>query len=886
MTAGEPPDTPDLQFNRRYFMQQAATGGMATYLLSPHGRAADPQSPTAAPGFNLDSPSRTALALSPARWIWYPSQRCLPNTFILFRRDLDLPSQPSLAMGWILADSRYALFVNGRRIGFGPAPSDPRWPEADPLDLAGVLHAGHNVLAAQVLYYGHGDGAWPIGKPGFILYLNITTDAGNHLLVSDSTWKACWPRSWPTGHYKRWFLRALQEEFDARHYPQGWDQPEFNPNENWLPAMELDCPPDKPSICSTYPDYLFDAQGRRETARIFPRSIPVMTETPVAVERLVESCWIEWKRPPEEYFACLPPDSFVVDRSPCAQPAGPGAWRVALDGKRGAALTFEWKEQMAGWPYFTIYAPEDTVIEIMVHEAHEPGGPALLNTHDHSWTRFICRAGVNHFRPFDFECCRWLQLHIHGVSGTAVVSKVGMARRMYPWPHPPRVMCSESALQRLFNAAVNTLRNCAQETLVDSMAGERQQYSGDIGHQLHALFYTFGETRQPARFIRTFSQGMTQDGYFLDCWPAYDRLVRIMERQLDLTDWGPLLDHGVGFHFDCYHYYLYTGDLEPPREALPRLLRFAEYLGGRIGANGLLPVENLGVPSVWIDHQPYLRQRHKQCAFNLYAAAMFEHALAPLCRAFGEDGLARRWVEVGQGILASAVRHFWSPEREIFIHNLPWLDEEGGIRLCDRSLATAVLFDQCPGGRMENAVRALAECPTGMGLSFPPNAGWRLWALGKAGRADVIVRDLRERWAVLDSVRLNNTLQEGWTATKDSGSQWSHCPVVPLYVLFMNIVGIKPLAPGFARCEIRPQLADIGDLEVTAYTVRGPIHFVSSGHPGNRTIEIDWPESIQGELIVSAGERLDLEPVDRNVPGSCRGYRLRPGLNRFPLSTM
>ena len=91
--------------------------------------------------------------------------------------------------------------------------------------------------------------------------------------------------------------------------------------------------------------------------------------------------------------------------------------------------------------------------------------------------------------------------------------------------------------------------------------------------------------------------------------------------------------------------------------------------------------------------------------------------------------------------------------------------------MCDRSLATAVLFDQCPQGEAEAAVRVLAECPPEMGFSYPANAGWRLWALGKGGRADVIVKDFRERWANMESVLLNNTLQEDWHALPDSSSR-------------------------------------------------------------------------------------------------------------------
>jgi hypothetical protein len=100
--------------------------------------------------------------------------------------------------------------------------------------------------------------------------------------------------------------------------------------------------------------------------------------------------------------------------------------------------------------------------------------------------------------------------------------------------------------------------------------------------------------------------------------------------------------------------------------------------------------------------------------------------------------------------------------------------------------ATAVLFDQCPGGDITAAVRALAECPKEMGLSYPANAGWRLWALAKAGRADVLVKDLRERWATMDSVKWNNTLQEGWKASQDSSSRWSHCAVAPLLLALLR----------------------------------------------------------------------------------------------------
>jgi hypothetical protein len=95
--------------------------------------------------------SAKALNLAPAKWIWYPAKRILPNTFFHFRKTFVIRKDIRRATGWIVGDSRYVLFCNGRRIQFGPAPSDPRFTEADPFDLSAVLQKGENALGATVV---------------------------------------------------------------------------------------------------------------------------------------------------------------------------------------------------------------------------------------------------------------------------------------------------------------------------------------------------------------------------------------------------------------------------------------------------------------------------------------------------------------------------------------------------------------------------------------------------------------------------------------------------------------------------------------------------------------------------------------------------------------
>lgn len=824
------------------------------------------------------------MSLAPAKWIWLPGERTLPNTFVLFRKEIGLPAAPESASGWIAADTRYTLTVNGKRVQWGPAPCDPRNLDADPVDLKSSLRPGNNVIGIQVHFFGHGDGTWPGGRPGLIFQANIRTAAGTQQIISDQSWQCLPDRAHEPGRYKRWFLRALQEQFDARLHPSGWDMAGFGLGQDWIAAAEIPCPPDKPSGCRKDGHWSQDSIDHLapETSHLRMRQIPVTSEVNIPVKGLAHSGRVRWTRDPADWFDFRMPGSFEVLREPVAAARGSGTWELpAATAGEGMEAAFELPEQMAGFPRFVIDAPAGTIVELMVQEAHDPAMTRWLDTYHYCWSRFICREGRNEFETADYESFRWLQLHVRNHNRPVRISQVAVRRRLYPWPHQPVIQVEEPALQRLFDASINTLNNSALDSIVDGGGRERQQYSGDGGHQLHAIRYAFGEYRMPARFLRTFSEGMTKDGFFLDCYPAYDRLARLPQRELDAAFWGPLLDHGIGFNFDCWHHYLQSGDQEALAEAYPRLKRFAAYLWNLRDGAGLLPVENLGVANVWIDHNAFRQQRHKQCAFNLYAAAMLANAFAPIAELFGEQACANDARKQAAELLSAATAKFWSPEHRTFVDNLPWVAEDHGIRLSDRTLATAILYQQCPGGDTAAALKALVECPREMGLSYPCNANWRYWALGAMGRADVILADFRQRWATMRSVLENNTLQEDWKAAPDSRSQWSHCPLAPVFVFYQEVLGLKPLTPAFSRVQVRPQLEGLpGKITAVAHTPRGPIRFEAeraAEKPTVRRNRLALPRGVDGELLLPEGVPVTLELLPKPAqPGLCR-YRIPEG---------
>lgn len=298
--------------------------------------------------------------------------------------------------------------MNGRRVRWGPAPSDPRFPEADRLDLSDALRAGTNVSGVQVLFFGFGDGTWPTGTPGFLFSLEIGENGSGRAprhIVSDADWDAHLAQAWPPGRPKRWYLRAFQEELDVRRFPTGWTEPTHDLDRGrWVSAMELGGAADKPAICTSYSDYLKDASSSEENCQLRQRQVPLMDASTGLSATLEETHQIQWSRPPEEYFEMRPTDAYESTGSLEIQEVEPGAYRFEPKQDCSQALTVRLDEQAVGWPQFEIDAPAGTIVEGMIQEAHQPdAGPALLNTHFHSWSRLTCGEEPTVYEPFDYE---------------------------------------------------------------------------------------------------------------------------------------------------------------------------------------------------------------------------------------------------------------------------------------------------------------------------------------------------------------------------------------------------------------------------------------------------------------------------------------------------
>mgnify|MGYP001540292527 FL=1 len=87
------------------------------------------------------------------KWIWYGAGLGSEPEYVLFRKEIVLESVPDSLPLSISADSRYILWINGKRVSRGPVRAGGAVRYIDTVDAAPFLRPGVNVVAADVIHY-------------------------------------------------------------------------------------------------------------------------------------------------------------------------------------------------------------------------------------------------------------------------------------------------------------------------------------------------------------------------------------------------------------------------------------------------------------------------------------------------------------------------------------------------------------------------------------------------------------------------------------------------------------------------------------------------------------------------------------------------------------
>ncbi len=189
-----------------------------------------------------------------AKWIRRNTNAADDYTF--YRKTFELKNTPiQRATVYVTACHEYELYLNGERVGKGPAFHYPQFQYYNAYDVTSVMTPGaDNTFACLTHWYGGGQGR-AAGSRGFLLKAVVEyADGAVTTIGTDATWKQRQAEAWVTGQRRRGGEGVgYIDRIDAGKIISDWNAPGYD-DSFWAAAVEIGAPPVAPWTDALQPD--------------------------------------------------------------------------------------------------------------------------------------------------------------------------------------------------------------------------------------------------------------------------------------------------------------------------------------------------------------------------------------------------------------------------------------------------------------------------------------------------------------------------------------------------------------------------------------------------------------------------------------------------------
>lgn len=498
-----------------------------------------------------------------AQWITHPSESTLDYGVFLFRHVFTLDKKMSEFIIFVSADNRYRLFVNGKRVCYGPSIGDTAHQRYETLNIADQLNVGKNVIAAEVVNFGEYRSVSQVTyQTAFILQADRNLNIG--INTGSADWKvtknhAFLPVNITSDMMNAYYAAGPRDRVDASKYPWDWNQLEFNDN-NWL------SPKSTTTEFAVGRGFLYGGAWH-----LVPRTIPFMEEK---IERFPEVIRVSGIEKNEDFLknkaSIIPKNSKV---------------KILIDQKH----------HTTGYPELTYSYGKNSEIKITYAEAlvkdinpDEKVSDGNLNLVDLKGNRndfegksifgyydvLLPDGGNNRFyKPLSRRTYRFIELEITTKEEALVLEDYHGVYTGYPFEEKAKVETGDPFLSKIWDAAWRTLRNSADEMYYDSYY-ENLQYIGDTKIASLISIYVSGDDRLMRKAIQQFNDSRTSEGLTQSRYPS--NIIQIIP-PFSLI-WVDMI----------YDYFMYRNDPEFLRQFIPGIKSVIDWFASRVDETGMV----------------------------------------------------------------------------------------------------------------------------------------------------------------------------------------------------------------------------------------------------------------------------------------------------------
>jgi len=782
-----------------------------------------------------DPPSREWKA----QWVTHPTAPLREPLVLHFRRFVTLDKIPAAYPVRVSADNRFILYVNGTRVGDGPARGDLAHWRYELFDLAPILKPGQNLITATVWNWGvYAALAQISDRTAFLLESEANGD-------DDISTPKGWQVETEPGHMaldrssiKMWtyFASGPGEEIDAAKYDWDWNSPE-DKSAAWVP------------VGSPMRDSIFQQTARAHSADttqdnnwwLVPDRLPHMEYWPteaggvVRVDATPERP--EWRSFPE---------------TPATIPAG-----------THMHILFDRKTLTTAYPVLTVSGGKGAKIWITYSEAlydkdmHKGDRDEVGSREAHGLKdEFLSDGGDKRvFQPLWWRTWRYLDLDIQTGDQPLTLDSLTAQFTAYPFEERASFESADPELKQIWDISWRTARLDAHETYMDTPYYEQLQYIGDTRIQALISYAVAGDGRLARQAIEAFNNSRIPEGITLSRYPS------------SLNQHIPTFSLlWIGMVHD---WWMYQPDTEPVKESLEGVESVLHWFQGYEQPDGMLEKFPWWSFVDWVSKGdiPTYDAEGRSCTITLQYLGALDDA-ADLEQAVGDPVIARREKGEAESVRSSIYEDCWSEPRGLMAETP---DKKG---FSQQANILAVLYDVIPKDRQQEVMRKVLAIEPGTTPDGVLSASYyfRFYmarALDHAGMGDEYLGSI-EPWRNMLALHFS-TWPETPVDTRSDSHAWS---AHPIYDLLTLVAGIEPASAGFKTVRIAPHLGDLGELKA------------SFPHPeGLIKVEYHWkPEHPDPSMRGGASFLATIE-----LPGALTGtfefggksWPLKPGINRI-----
>jgi hypothetical protein len=746
-----------------------------------------------------------------AQWITAAGVAERDQAVLHFRKVIQLERAPSHFVVDVSADNQFILFVNSKEAGRGPSRADLAHWRYETYDLAPLLHAGRNVLAATVWHFATQAAIAQMSeRTGFLLH-----GVGQTERLADTN--ATWEVEQETGITT---LRPKVKGYFAAEPGERIDGAKFD----WYAASENPSAPGDGAWKKT----VTLGRGALREEQDAPNNWQLMTD-PLPRMELREA----------------PPGKVV--RSGCAA-ASSGFPRegFTVTSRSQCSILIDHGELTTGYPVLAVRNGRGARIRVTYAEAlvDEQGQKGNRNQIDGKQIagvvdEFLPGGGESRreFSPLSWRTWRYLQLDVETYEEPARIEELKTWFSAYPFVETGYFHADDASLQSIWKIGWRTARLDAHDTYMDTPYWERLQYIGDTRIQALVSYAVAGDDRLARQAIEAFNNSRTADGLTQSRYPS---------SLLQMIPTFSLLWVGM-----VHDFWMYRGDAAFVRGQIPGTRTVLDWFLRRQRADGLLgkipwwPFVDWGAD--FADGVPPQDEDGGSAVMTLQFVEALRYGAA-LERAHGDAHIAETYEKAAARAVQEVRKLCWNEKYSLLA------DTPAQVHYSQHANILGVWLDVIPTSEHQ-AVLSKILSKSDRGFTAPGEVPamtaatyyFRFYlarAIEHAGMGDAYLK-LLEPWREMEGLGLT-TWAESPEPTRSDSHAWS---AHPNFDLLRIVAGIKPQSPGFEKITIEPYLGGLKEVKAAMPIPQGLVEVEYQKTVAGVQAKVKLPAGVTGELV-------------------------------------